>query len=110
MDVSVLAVPDILILTVPFLAILLMGMFGLDTDVANPERRSSARRFFCEVDGKGQSSLCDPDGRLWCPAGTRQIDDKLGAPGVWERTRMPAADHMLRRRTPFNRFYIIEEE
>lgn len=68
---------DILVLIAPFLAILAMGMTGLDERFANPHRNIEGRRFFCEVDDRGRSFLSDPDGKLWRQDPKRQFEGKL---------------------------------
>lgn len=54
---------DTLVLMVPFAAILLMGMLGLDGQLAAPKRNRRGRRYFCELGGDGRMEFPDPDGR-----------------------------------------------
>jgi len=68
---------DTSLMVVPFLVILVMGMFGLDERAASPRRPAKTRRFFCEVDGKGRMFLSDPDGTPWQKKAVRQIDARL---------------------------------
>jgi hypothetical protein len=86
---AVLPVWDTLVLVSPFVGILGMAMLGLDERLATPKNSSKRRRFFCEVDRKGQSSLSDPDGRLWQKKG-REIEGRFtpeGTPRAGEALR-----------------------
>lgn len=70
-----LPVWDILVLTIPVLAIFALGMLGLDERFVNhgsPRRRRS----FCEVEGEGRF-LCDPDGKPWRKYPQRQIEGQI---------------------------------
>jgi hypothetical protein len=73
----VLPVWDTFILTIPFLGILGMAMFGLDERLATPKSRSGPRRFFCEVERKGGPFACDPDGNPWKAGGVVQIEGRF---------------------------------
>lgn len=52
-------------IAVPFLAILLMGFFRLDTLWSAPRERTRARRPASGMDQDGEPLLSDPDGRPW---------------------------------------------
>jgi hypothetical protein len=69
---------DVLVLTVPFLAILALAMLGLDARVAAPRQGPGARRAFCGVDPQGRPILSDPDGRPCRHSRVSQIEAKLG--------------------------------
>ena len=110
MDVPVLPAADILILSVPFLLILGMGIFGLDQRLASPRRLSPTRPSFCEVDANGTPFLSDPDGRL-CPAPA--IKNSNQAPIVDRPCPPPPSVVAAAARQPptsIARFYVIQEE
>jgi hypothetical protein len=55
---------DILLLMIPFLAVMALGMFGLDEKFATSSRHQSrTRRAFCGIDADGRFCLSDPDGK-----------------------------------------------
>ena len=56
---------DALLVAVPFVAVLLVGMFRLDALLAAPRRVSSPRRPPTGTDEHGRMLLSDPDGRPW---------------------------------------------
>lgn len=56
---------EAVLVAVPFLAILLMGMFRLDELMATPRRRQASRRRVNGCDQEGNLLYCDPDGRPW---------------------------------------------
>ena len=56
---------DALLVAVPFVAVLLVGMFRLDTLLATPRRATSPRRPPTGTDKQGRMLLSDPDGRPW---------------------------------------------
>jgi hypothetical protein len=68
---------DTLVLTAPFLAILAMGVLGLDENFFVPKQGPRGRRSFCGVDRKGRAILSDPDGRPWRKDVIGQIEAKL---------------------------------
>jgi hypothetical protein len=68
---------DTLVLTVPFLALLAMGMLGLDETFAAPKQGPRRRRSFCGLDRKGRPILSDPDGKPWKKDLIGQIEAKL---------------------------------
>ena len=63
---------DALLFAIPFLGLLLMGMFRLDEFFVTPKRRHLPRRPLSGVDIDGEPILCDPDGRR-VPASYRQV-------------------------------------
>jgi hypothetical protein len=68
---------DTLVLTVPFLAILPLGMLGLDERLVSPKHGPRGRCSFCGVDQKGRAILSDPDGKPWRKDVIGQIEAKL---------------------------------
>ena len=62
---------DTILLAVPFAALLMMAMFGLDERLAAHRTQASKRRPFCSPDATGEILLCDPDGRLWNDSGKK---------------------------------------
>ena len=99
---TVLPTADMFLLAVLFLGILALAMFGLDEGLAKPKRRQPAARFFCEVDGKGSTLECDPDGTPWRKAPASQVEGRLirmGRPGreqpVPEAMRRPRAGRLF---------------
>lgn len=57
---------DTILLAVPFAALLMMVMFGIDTHITSrPREYGEKRRAFCHPDAQGEIVLCDPDGRTW---------------------------------------------
>ena len=64
-------------LALPMIGILVWTIFRLDERFATSRRTLGARRFFCEVEGKGRSFISDPDGRPWQKGAVRQIEAKL---------------------------------
>jgi hypothetical protein len=63
---------DALLFALPFLGLLLVGLFRLDEMLITPKRRNSSRRPPSGVDINGEQILCDPDGRR-VPAAYRQV-------------------------------------
>lgn len=83
---------DTILLAVPFAALLMMAMFGLDEHVTGrPKARSERPRAFCHPDAHGEIVLCDPDGRIWQDAPKKA----LGTPALSQKSR---------------RWYVIDEE
>jgi hypothetical protein len=56
---------EALLFAVPFIAMLLIGLFRLDEVVATPKRPAVHRRPECGHDVDGRAILTDPDGRRW---------------------------------------------
>ncbi len=56
---------DTFLIAVPFVGVLLMGMFRLDTIFAAPKRAVGLRRSPSGIDKQGRMLLSDPDGRPW---------------------------------------------
>jgi hypothetical protein len=55
---------DVLLIMIPFLAVMALGMFGLDEKVASPSKQEMrTRRAFCGIDPDGRFCLSDPDGK-----------------------------------------------
>lgn len=50
---------------IPFLGILLVGLFRLDELISSPKRRRKTRKRITGVDHEGEPVLSDPDGRPW---------------------------------------------
>lgn len=50
---------------VPFLGILLVGLFRLDELISSPKRRLKKRTRPGGVDHNGEPLMSDPDGRPW---------------------------------------------
>jgi hypothetical protein len=50
---------------VPFVGILLVGLFRLDEIIAAPKRHRPVNRPACGCDENGHLLLSDPDGRPW---------------------------------------------
>jgi hypothetical protein len=63
---------DTLLITIPFVLMLLISMFRLDEMIAAPRRSVGRRRSACGVDEFGEPILCDPDGRLSEPGPKRR--------------------------------------
>lgn len=60
---------DSFLIALPFLAIMLAGLFRVDEAIASPRRNAAKHhRSMCGVDEKGQQILCDPDGQRWYPS------------------------------------------
>jgi len=53
------------LVAVPFVGILLVGLFRLDEIIAVPKRRQPVKRPACGCDENGHLLLSDPDGRPW---------------------------------------------
>jgi len=56
---------DTLLIAIPFLGMLLAGLFRLDELFAAPKKVGRQRRPPCGLDLDGRPILCDPDGRPW---------------------------------------------
>ena len=56
---------DTFLIAVPFVGVLLMGMFRLDTILAAPKQAAGMRRPLNGTDKQGRMLLSDPDGRPW---------------------------------------------
>jgi hypothetical protein len=68
---------DTVALAIPFVVILVMGMFGLDERFVNRGVTSRPRRWFCEAEGEGRRFLSDPDGRPWKKFPQQQIEARI---------------------------------
>jgi hypothetical protein len=53
------------LVAVPFVGILLMGLFRLDEIIATSKRAKAVKRRVCGRDENGRLLLSDPDGRPW---------------------------------------------
>ena len=53
------------LVAVPFVGILLVGLFRLDEIIAAPKRDRAVKRPACGCDENGRLLLSDPDGRPW---------------------------------------------
>jgi hypothetical protein len=53
------------LVAVPFVGILLVGLFRLDEIIAAPKRDRSVNRPACGCDENGHLLFSDPDGRPW---------------------------------------------
>jgi len=83
---------DTFLLMMPFLAMLILGMLGLDERFAAPASQRPRRRRFCQADG--MVTPTDPDGKPWKagvgrrqPAAVRGVE-KLGAEGLHDPARL----------------------
>ena len=56
---------DALLLAVPFLGVLFIAMFRLDTIIAAPKHAAGLRHPPSGTDKHGRVLFSDPDGRLW---------------------------------------------
>jgi hypothetical protein len=56
---------DTLLIGIPFLFMLLVGVFRLDELMAAPKHRPRQARPASGVDREGNVILSDPDGKLW---------------------------------------------
>jgi len=56
---------DSLLMGIPFLILLLVGIFRLDELVAKPKHRVRRERSATGVDSDGRTIFSDPDGRRW---------------------------------------------
>jgi hypothetical protein len=56
---------DTMLIAVPFVGVLLLGMFRLDTIFAAPKQAAGMRRPPTGTDKHGRMLLSDPDGRPW---------------------------------------------
>jgi len=54
-----------LLVAVPFVGILLVGLFRLDEIIASPKRVRAVKRPASGCDENGHLLLSDPDGRPW---------------------------------------------
>ena len=57
---------------VPFLGVLLVGLFRLDELITSPKRPLKRRRRPAGVDHNGEPLLNDPDGRPWRARNSRK--------------------------------------
>ena len=53
------------LVAIPFVGILLVGLFRLDEIIASPQRKRAVKRPACGCDENGNLLLSDPDGRPW---------------------------------------------
>jgi hypothetical protein len=53
------------LVAVPFVGILVAGIFRLDEIIASPRRRHGMKRPACGCDANGRVLFSDPDGRPW---------------------------------------------
>jgi hypothetical protein len=53
------------LIALPFVVVLLIGMFRLDTILAAPRQATGMRRPPIGTDKQGRMLLSDPDGRPW---------------------------------------------
>lgn len=56
---------DAFLIAAPFIALLLAGLFRLDTLLAGPKTRAIPRQPSIGIDENGRRFLSDPDGRPW---------------------------------------------
>ena len=56
---------DTFLFAVPFVGVLLLGMFRLDTILATPRQAACRQRPPAGTDKMGRILLSDPDGRPW---------------------------------------------
>jgi hypothetical protein len=56
---------DTLLVSIPFIFIMLAGIFRIDELLAAPKRKTARRRPECGFDEHGKPYLSDPDGRPW---------------------------------------------
>lgn len=56
---------ETVLFAVPFIGMLLVGIFRLDEIFCAPRQRVVVRRPVCGVDESGQPLMTDPDGRQW---------------------------------------------
>ena len=84
---------DTFLLMIPFLAMLVMGMLGLDERFAAPSSQRPRRRRFCQADGVVRPT--DPDGKPWKGgSGRRRVAaaargvEKVVAEGLHDRARL----------------------
>jgi len=61
---------DALLIAIPFLILMLLGLFRIDEVIAAPKRKKSerSRLGLCGTDKAGQAILRDPDGKRWYPS------------------------------------------
>ncbi len=60
------------LVAVPFLFMLLVGVFRLDELFVNHKQSSRRQRLAVRIDEDGRQSLCDPDGRPSMPSRGRK--------------------------------------
>ena len=60
------------LVAVPFIAMLMAGVFRLDELLRNPKRSVRRRRSAITIDEDGRPVLCDPDGRPSGPESGRK--------------------------------------
>ena len=56
---------DTFLIAAPFLALLLAGLFRIDTLLTGPRTRAVPRRPSIGIEENGRRYLSDPDGRPW---------------------------------------------
>ena len=61
---------DAFLIAIPFLFLMLLGLFRIDEVIAAPKRKKSERRTagLCGTDQSGRAVLRDPDGKRWYPS------------------------------------------
>jgi len=62
---------DTVVVVVPFLVIVTMGIFRLDSILASPRTGEKLMRTIYGNDINGEPVCCDPDGRPWAGSGSR---------------------------------------
>jgi hypothetical protein len=55
---------DMLLIAIPFVIVLVAGIFRLDQIIAAPKRKASQRRQLSGMNEDGKPIMSDPDGRL----------------------------------------------
>ena len=63
---------DTIVFGVPFIGLLLVGLFRLDELIVAPKHKTRAHRPPAGVDTDGMQILCDPDGTPWRRPGRRK--------------------------------------
>jgi hypothetical protein len=104
---------DTLLMTIPFVVMLMVTIFRLDQIVASPTQVVAGRRFACSLDMYGKPILRDPDGRLSGPA--RQKKTAAGPaesvsavnPGSGSRRKLPPEREF--HRCPFAGVYSLDK-
>ena len=64
-DIALQSGWETLLLAAPFVGMVLVGVFRLDTIMAAPKTDQDARQWVPGNDTKGRVLLSDPDGRPW---------------------------------------------
>lgn len=62
---------DVLVIVVPFIALMFAWMLRLDEIIATPKGVKKEAKTICQSDPNEQPGLCDPDGRRWPAEGIR---------------------------------------